>query len=128
MKYVIAIALFVTILIAFTPKDLITPDRDGLIHYMTNIDGTDTTYHLFNLYGMRRGVEYEIVDTIVSRYLRNALEDSMIVSFSRGDALGISRVQTFGNTTLIDFCVYEYRWSEGEIQSITVKCPETVEN
>ena len=124
MKYVIAIAVVITALIAFTPKHLITPDRDGLIYFLTNIKGTDTTYHLFSLYGMRRGAEYEIVDTIVTRYWRNNIEDSMCISFSQGEALGIGQVKTFENTTLIDFCVYEYHWIDGINEPIAVECPE----
>ena len=122
MKYIIAIAVVVTMLIAFTPKRFITPDRDGLIYFLTNIKGTDTTYCLFSLYGMRRGAEYEIVDTMILRYSQNALEDSMSIEFSGGEVLGISSVETYGNTTLIDFCAYKYFWMEGETQVVAHRC------
>lgn len=122
MRYIFLLAIIISIIIASTPKHLITPDKDGLISFVTNISGTDTTYNLFSLYGMRRGVEYELVDTMISRYSRNALEDSMSIEFSGGEVLGISSVETYGNTTLIDFCAYKYFWMEGETQVVAHRC------
>jgi hypothetical protein len=123
-KYIASILMLLILLLSISLAFHKNPQKDGLTYILTTITGSDTTYHLFSLFGMRRMAEHEIVDSVLTRYKRNELKDSMSIKFSQGEVLGISKVETFDNTTLIDFCAYEYRWKYDGVQTVPNKCEQ----
>jgi hypothetical protein len=118
---VIAIILIAILLKGETKEPI---DRDGLVYYHMNCIDGDTTYTLYSVFGMKKNLHFEIADSLVSRYQANDMQDSMSITFSKGVVLGISRVNTYDKSTLVDFCAYEYNWSNGKKDLVKQRCEE----
>lgn len=102
---------------SFVPSN--APTRDGMLCYMIEQRGSDTTYTIFSGYAMRHGVESEVAEQLVTRYQNKSLQDTMYISTSKCKIYGICTVDTLTPPRLIDFCAKQYIFSNGEIQSVT---------
>jgi hypothetical protein len=93
-------------------------DKNGIIYYMTNVNGTDTTYTIFSVYNVKENLEWEIGDTLISLYNQNKLPDFIDIKTSKGIVYGTCNVQTYQKATTVDYTVYKYKWNDGTIETI----------
>jgi len=114
---IFAISVFAYMIYSFVPSN--TTTRDGMLCYMIEQRGSDTTYTIFNGYAMRHGVESEVAEQLVTRYKNKSLKDTMYISTSKCKIYGICNVDTLTRPRLISFCAKEYVFSNGEIQSVS---------
>ena len=121
MNYFLSIVLLLILLYNVTMNKPKEADKDGLIYYLVNTTETDTTYTLFSVFGMRQGIEYEIGDTLIERYNRNELCDSLSIDFSKGKVYGVCLVQSKNKTTRVDYSAYKYIWRNGSTQLVPQK-------
>ncbi len=96
-------------------------DKDGIIYYMTHINGIDTTYTIFSVYNVKQQLEWELGDTLLKHYKQNTLKDSINIKTSKGTVYGICTVETYDKATLVDYYVYKYKWNDGRIETINDK-------
>lgn len=126
MKYLYL--LFLTLIAILTtsatltttnPKE--TKDKDGIIYYMTHINGEDTTYTIFSVYNVKQQLEWEIGDTLIYLYNQNKLPDFIDIKTSKGTVYGTCSVETYEKATLVDYYVYKYIWNDGTTETINDK-------
>jgi hypothetical protein len=94
------------------------PTRDGILCYMIEPRGLDTTYTIFSGYGMRHGIESEIAKQLVARYQNKSLMDTMHIVTSKCVIHGMCNVDTLTPPRLISFCANEYVFPNGDIQLV----------
>lgn len=102
---------------SFVPSNEKT--RDGMLCYMVEQRGSDTTYTIFSGYGMRHSVESAVAERLVFRYQSKSLKDTMYIRTPDVTIFGICSVDTATPPRLISFCAKDYIFPNGEIQSVT---------
>ena len=113
---ILAILTTSATLTTINPKT--TTDKDGIVYYLTNINGTDTTYTIFSVYNVKEKLEWEIGDTLISLYNQNKLPDFIDIKTSKGIVYGTCSVETYQKATLVDYTVYKYKWNDGTIETV----------
>lgn len=93
--------------------------RDGMLCYMIEQRGDDTTYTIFSGYGMRHSVESQVAEQLVFRYQNKSLKDTMYLNANDVRIFGTCSVDTLTPPRLISFCAKEYIFSNGETQSVS---------
>ena len=124
MKY---LSLILVAVLSFLVVNMQMPentDRDGLIYYHVNYENGDTTYTLYSVFGMRENLHFEIADTLVHRYSRKEMPEMMSIKCSKGVVLGITQIEICDNTTLVNFCAYQYIWLNGRKDFVEHHCNE----
>lgn len=96
-------------------------DRDGLVYYLVEANGSDTTYTLFSVYGMRGSIEMEVGKELVDIYQNNNLCDTMTITTSKCRVFGNCDVDTLSKPYLIDFYASKYFWNDGKIEVVKTK-------
>jgi hypothetical protein len=114
---IFAMCVLVLMVYSFVPNNEKT--KDGMLCYMVEERGKDTTYTIFSGYGMRHSVEREVADQLVFRYQNKLLKDTMYLSAGDIRVFGICSVDTMTPPRLISFCAKEYIFTNGEIQSVS---------
>ena len=123
-KFFLSILVFAIVVIMTKLQIPQETDRDGLIYYHVNYENGDTTYTLFSVFGMRENLHFEIADTLVHRYKRKEMPEMMSIRCSKGIVLGITQVEVCDNTTLVNFCAYQYIWLSGKKEFVEHHCNE----
>lgn len=123
MKYTF-ITLLTTILALITisatnPNKDIT--KNGIIYYLTSVNGKDTTYTIFSAYNVKQNLEYEIGDTLIKLYKENKLPDFIDIKTSKAIVYGTCNMETYQKATLVDYTIYKYKWNDGRIENIENK-------
>lgn len=96
-------------------------ERDGLIYYLIETNGNDTTYTLFSVYGMRGSIEMEVGQELVDIYQNNNLKDTLIIETSKCKVIGKCCVDTLSKPYLIDFYASKYFWNNGRTEVVEIK-------
>ena len=112
-----AICVLAYMIYSFVPNNEKT--RDGILCYMIEQRGSDTTYTIFSGYGMRYSVESKVAEELVFRYQNKSLKDTMYISTTDFKIFGTCTVDTIEPPRLISFCAHDYIFPNGEIKSVS---------
>jgi hypothetical protein len=112
-----AICVLAYMIYSFVPSNEKT--RDGMLCYMIEERGNDTTYTIFSGYGMRHSVESKVAEELVFRYQNKLLKDTMYINTSEFKIFGTCTVDTMTPPRLISFCAKEYISQNGKIESVS---------
>ena len=125
MKYLYP--LFLALIAILTTSATLTTtnpkeaNKDGIIYYMTHINGEDTTYTIFSVYNVKQQLEWEIGDTLIKHFNQNTLKNPIIIKTSKGIVYGTCTIETYEKATLVDYTVYKYIWNDGTSETVNNK-------
>ncbi len=94
------------------------PIKDGMLCYLKERRGSDTTYTIFSGYGMRYSIEALVANELVWCYRNNQLTDTMVIVTDKCSIYGNCVVDTLTPPRLISFCAKRYVLPSGKIELV----------